>query len=151
MVKEIICVRCGEHFDSRKKVKKLKDGFYCKNCNKEKRKEHRNYLKKEIQKEDNLKKELKAKDKNLPLSPALRSIKRKPKISGLGLYITKEEKKERYLSFIKRGMSSEDAKKRIDNVCNEMVLLRDELKTEIKDKEELNERFKKAYEELWLK
>ena len=153
------CCKCEESFPSRKGLKKLNEGYFCKGCHKEKRANHREYLKRdvlgikkreELEKEWEEKRRAKAMEKPKIFTPGIKSIKKKPRISSLGMYITKEEKKERYLSFIRMGMSSDEANKRIKNICEKMSELKAELKNEVNSKEELNKRFKESFEELCM-
>jgi len=140
------CFNCGIGEDSRRKVKKLSQGWFCKPCAIEKRKakrlEARNLLIKEGQLIPRLK-------KPESLRPIIKEVKiRKPKISSLGNYITREEKKVLYKLFKGRGFSSESIKKRIKNICLEMGNLRKTLFKEKKSKKELNKKFKSEFDNL---
>lgn len=148
------CCKCGAESSSKKEFKKLPSGFFCKKCYQEKRANHREYLKRDIL---GIEKRGANKSKENPLiketfKPAIKPIRqKKPRISSLGIYITKEEKKERYWAFIRQGMSSEEANERVNNICKRMSELKKELKETVKSKEELNRRFKESFEELCMR
>ena len=167
------CCKCKTKVERLKHLKKLNSGFFCRKCAKEKRAEHREFLKREVlglskeQEEqekldernkysrDRTKKKRiereKERQKNPKINiPKIKSIiKSKGKrISSLGIYITKEEKLVLYKKLVQSGLDSKAANDRIKLLSDKMNEFKAKLKEIVKTKEELNERFKMEWGKL---
>jgi len=153
------CSKCGSKVRKFKLLKKINGDFLCKKCVIEKRKLHREFLKRKVmgirKKTDIMKecKERREREKELrkivSSKPAIKPIKKVGrKISGLGLYITKIEKQVLWGKLLKKGLTQQEANERIKQLCNKMVKIREKLKMKVKTTEELNKRFKEEFARL---
>lgn len=154
------CCKCN--FEGKlKEVKHLKVGTYCKKCYRELRKKKRENIIKifGIKKTNPTKPQ--SERKQMPEKTILPKIKgskeRKTngKISALGLYLTKEEKQERYKQFIRNGLSPSEADRRVKKLSMEMRELTRKIKLNSQNKKEesretdkLNKKFKEEYLKL---
>ncbi len=155
------CDKCGTKVSSPKKLKRVNEGFLCIKCRRENRANHREFLRRDIlgirKREDIVtewaekRKEREKEQERLrkiygDAKPQIKSIRRDtPKISSLGIYITKNEKLVLYKKLVHDGLSSEEANERIKLLSEEMVKVREELKNEVKTQEEFNKRFKEEF------
>jgi hypothetical protein len=146
------CDNCGEEQKSFKFLHKLNGGYFCSVCQRKRREEKREFLRREvlgIKKRSDLMKEWAIKRESEPL-PQIKPIKTrlKKKVSALGLYLTNYEKDERYQSLRKQGLTKEQAKERINNLNKQIKQIKEDKKKEIsqmeiskKEKAELKKRF----------
>ena len=158
------CDKCRTKVARFKHLKKVNEGYLCGKCIKENRDNHREFLRREIlgiRKRSDLLKEWaekrKAKQEEqerlrkiyTPSIPKIKSVKSsRPKISSLGIYITKNEKLVLYKKLVHDGLSSDEANIRIKLLSEEMVKVKEELKNEVKTQEEFNKRFKEEFAKL---
>lgn len=147
------CDKCGTKVRKLKELKRLTCGFLCKGCAREKRLAKREEAKAQIM-GTRTRRGVRVKEKPLKerkYLPAIKPVRQqKPKISALGLYITKVEKTALYYNLKQRGLDSETINKRIKKVCDRMSELKRELKEEVKTQEELNNRFKEEFAKLCM-
>lgn len=150
--KKIKCSKCPTKVSKLKYLKKLKDGYFCKNCIKEKRQKHREYLKRDIlgiRKRTKLVKEWAEKRKNQIIKPKIKPIKQpKVKISVLGIYLTREERQVLYKKYIGLGLSPTEASSKVNNVSNKMKELVEKLRNKKKSEQEISKRFKEEFAKL---
>jgi len=157
---KLICVKCKKE-KPRREIKRLRDGLICKQCIVEKRKEHREFLKRKvcgIRKRSDLEKEWKEKRerkererisfKKQIVKPIIRGVKKIIRTKQTHLYLKKDEKKFLYFKCINQGMTSEEASKRVKDLCSRMSELVIKLRTKIKDEKELNKRFKEEFAKM---
>ena len=158
------CDKCGRKVLRFKHLKKVNEGYLCKECIRENRKDHREFLKRDIlgiRKRSDLLKEWAAKrETRKEEQERLRKIYgdakpqiKKPKedrlkINTLGLYLTKNEKLVLYKKLVHSGLSSEEANKRINNLSEQMKTLIEKLRNEVDTQEELNIKFKEGFAKL---
>ncbi len=157
------CDKCGDDVRRFKFLQKINGGRFCKKCVREKRKEHREFLKRDIchiPKRKDLEKEWAEKRKEkeklmktLPNyeSPGIKSIRRgRPKISSLGIYITRDEKNVLYKKLVGLGFDSKTANERIDNLCEKMRKVVEKLRETVKSEEDLNKRFREEFGKMCM-
>ena len=158
---KVHCDKCGLEVAKLKYLKKVNEGYLCKNCIRENRAKHREFLIRNvlgIRKREDLEKEWAEKRKARQEEqerlrkiygdhkPGIKSIKSKGrKISSLGIYITKNEKLVLYKKLVHSGLSSDEANERIKLLSEEMSRVKEELKQEVKTQEEFNKRFKEDF------
>jgi hypothetical protein len=150
-IKTIKCDSCKNKVDKLKRLKKLKDGFFCNQCIKERRKDHREFLKRSIlgiRKRTDLLKEW-AEKKTLTFKPQIKPVK-KPfkKVSSLGIYITRDEKNVLYRKYVRMGYSPMDSSEKVDRVCDKMRDLVTKLREQKKSEQEINKKFKEEFAKL---
>jgi len=112
---KLICERCKKE-KPRREIKRLRDGLTCIQCIQEKRKEHREFLKRkvcgirkreDVMKEAKEKRERKEKNslfKKQIVKPIIRGVKKIIRTKQIHLYLTKDEKKFLYFKCINQGM-----------------------------------------------
>lgn len=146
------CNKCGFEVAKPKHLKKINSlGKVCTKCARENRLKKREYVKRNvagIRKRSDILKEAAEKRKQRKLiKPEIKSIKHKPKISALGLYLTKNEKTFLYKNLSKR-IGEKEAKQRINNLITQMQEIKLRLKEEPLSAKELNKRFKEEFNKL---
>ncbi len=167
------CDTCPKK-DRQKNLKKINGNWFCKKCNIKKRKEHREYLLREIcgvRKRSDLEKEWAAKRKlkeeiskrhlremkeiksskfNIKNTKRERIFGRRPhKVSYLSFYITRNEKEVLYSILIKKGYSYQEANNHIKQISKKMSEFSKELnKKERKDKKDISMVFKEEFAKL---
>ncbi len=157
------CDKCDKDVRRFKFLKKMNGGRFCKKCASKKRLEHREFLKREvchIKKRKDMEKEWekkrKEKEKWIKLMPKIekpdiKSVRiNKVKISSLGLFITKIERFVLYKKLIGKGLDGRTAKERVTKLCNQMELITDKLRNEVKTKEELDKRFREEFGKMCM-
>ena len=84
-------------------------------------------------------------------SPGIKSIRRgRPKISSLGLFITRDEKNVLYKKLVGLGFDSKTANERIDNLCEKMRKVVEKLRETVKSEEDLNKRFREEFGKMCM-
>jgi len=158
---KLTCVRCKKS-KPRREIKRI-NGLICKQCIVEKRKEHREFLKRKIcgirKKADQIKewkekREAKEKNhlfkklfkKNTP--PKMKGEKKLTKSKQIHFYLTRDEKKVLYFKCKDLGMDSNEANNKIKKLNEEMNKLAIKLRTKIKDEKELNQKFKEEFAKM---
>jgi len=157
------CDKCGEKVKKPKHLKKLNGGKLCIKCVKENRKEHREFLRRDvckIRKRSDILKEVKEKREKReklrkivsrqgkPAIPQIKSIRSRPKLSNLGLFIRKNEKLVLYKKLLNSGLDSKEASERVNNLCKQMEVVKENLRNEVKSEKELNVRFKEEFAKM---
>ncbi len=118
---------CGFISDRLKDFKKCNSGFYCKKHYAEKMKKHREYLKRDVLGIRTRKQQIKDWEEarklkesrkkivspRLPKIPGSKLNRPSPKISPLGMWLTKDERKVLYFKYINQGMDSREANKKL--------------------------------------
>ncbi|HED05187.1 MAG TPA: hypothetical protein ENI61_00715 [Ignavibacteria bacterium] len=162
------CSNCNKEF-KQKKLKKIKGRFICVCCYKKDRLKHREFLKEESKNNKiEIKFEKSIKEKNKIKKKWEKEIKKikdckliikktkrprifnyqKGKISSLGLYITRDEKKVLYFKLMNKGYSIQDANEYIKQISNKMSEFSKELNKSNGKEEDLNMRFKEEFAKL---
>lgn len=161
------CCECGQkEGNGLKKLKRLKCGWYCRSCVKEKRKKHRDYLKygvagvhskrdraKKWEKENGVKaikirKERKKLKKEI-IKPIIKGAKvKKKKTSALGLYLTLGEKELLYQKYKDMGKSPREAKERVDKIVNYLNEFIRKMREDKKTQEDMGIKFKEEFAKL---
>lgn len=155
--KEVKCCICNELKPIRK-VGKIANGIYkCFDCIRKKRKEHREFLKREIcgiRKREGVLREAKEKrEKILKIKPEpkpqkIKGEKIKRNSRQLHFYLTREEKQLLFKKYIKKGysyeQSDEKVKEDVKYLSNLVTLLREKQKSE----GEINGIFKESFSRL---
>ena len=144
------CCKCNKQLPLRR-LKKLRDGLYCLNCQTKKRKEHRLNLKETLIKEGLMKKR-----KTKQELPKIKFTKEKQKKLSKKqvskklrtLYISKTEKDVLYPKFKKKGFTSKESNERIKKLCLQMEIVKEKLKNENLEEKEINEKFLEEYNKL---
>ncbi len=143
------CTKCGKRVNKFKFLRKLDDGFFCINCYREKRKDHREYLKRNIlgiRKREDILKECEERRKLNP--PEIKGAKSGPHRSCLS--ISGVEKNILFKKFIKIGFSEAQARDRIEGIAEHLHCLIDQLKNQKKTEKEINQRFKEEFAKLCM-
>jgi len=159
MKKKIKCSKCEKEVKKLKELKKTKDGYFCKKCMKEKRKEHRKFLLRKIigvrkrRSKEEIEEDRKRKEKEKrEYKPIIKGAKERktyaPRIGALGLYLTKEEKKVLYYKYIEKGLGQEEANDCIRNNVAFLNNLVEKMKRQNKTKEEINNKFKEEFAKI---
>lgn len=166
------CDTCGKK-DRQKNLKKINGEWRCISCNSKKRKEHREFLKREIcgiRKRNNLRKEwiekrklkesiskrheremkkIKGSKFSVENYKKLRVYGRRPqKTLSLSLYITRNEKDVLYRILTNKGYSSKEANDHIRLISIKMEELSKKLNKEKRKKEDINIVFKEEFAKL---
>ncbi len=140
------CDKCGDDVRRFKFLQKVNGGRFCKKCVREKRKDlEKEWAEKRKEKEKLM--------KTLPNyeSPGIKSIRRgRPKISSLGIYITRDEKNVLYKKLVGLGFDSKTANERIDNLCEKMRKVVEKLRETVKSEEDLNKRFREEFGKMCM-
>ena len=147
-------------------LKKVNEGFLCKECIRENRKNHREFLRRDIlgirKRSDLLKEWAEKRKEREEEQERLRKIygDTKPeiklakddrlKINTLGLYLTKDERLFLYKKLVQgeNPLSSEEANKRIKNLTEQMKILIEELRNKVKTPLEFKKRFDEGFARL---
>ena len=152
------CERCGVE----KKVKylgKIRGELLCKECRRKVRQSRR----KETIKESGIGEELKNLDRKIARSYRRKSTKKieeAPKIKGStrgkvkqknksNCYMTMHEKQDWFRILRKRGLTGDEAKKRINNLIEEQKRIRTEMKDKNKTEEQIKIKQQEMLEDLW--
>jgi len=139
------CSICGKEYE-RKNLKKIRNIFYCSSCYIKKRKEHREFLKRdilEIRKRSDLEKEWKEKRENQPL--IIKGSKVKKVSAQFHPYLTRDEKKFLYKKYFAQGLNSITINNKISNHIKSSIYI---LKQENIENKNINENFKEGYLKL---
>lgn len=156
--KKPICSVCGtEDGKSWKRLKKLKCEYFCRECLKEKKKNHREFLRREVigirKKEDIMKEAAERKKLNEKLVkerlPIIKGVKvTKKKISTLGLWLTNNEKLVLYRKYVKKGLNPKEASDKIKGITTHLEELVKQMREKNKSEKEINIRFKEEFAKL---
>lgn len=159
---EVLCDKCRRKVPKLKYLKKVNEGYLCRDCIRENRAKHREFLKRDvlgIRKRSDLLKEWAAKRKLREsivgkIGTSKPQIKR-PKedtlrINTLGLYLTKDERLFLYKKLVQgeNPLSSEEANKRIKNLTEQMKTLIEDLRNKVKTQGEFKKRFDEGFARL---
>lgn len=160
------CDKCGKKVARFKHLKKVNEGFLCGNCIKENRKNHREFLKRNIlgiRKRSDILKEWAEKRKVREeeqerlrkiygdAKPKVKSVKEdRLRINTLGLYLTKDERLFLYKKLVQgeNPLSSEEANKRVNNLTEQMKILIEKLRDKVKTQGEFKKRFDEGFARL---
>jgi len=142
------CCRCEKELPLRK-LKKLSDGLYCSDCQKQKRKENRERLKETLVQDGLMRRRTKS---NLPrIIPSREKQKqlntKRIKKKLRNLYIDGEEKKTLYIILRNKGFTPDQSNKRIKDLCSQMEIVKEKLK-DTNIEEDVNQRFLEEYNKL---
>jgi len=148
------CFKCHKK-DRQKNLKKLNEGLCCSHCQKELRKNHREFLKRNIlhiRKREDLMKEWQIKReqrKNISKIKGSKDTSRIPRTNYYaGLWLTKIEKYIIYKKYSTMGWDNEKIKNRYEEIRKifeeRMVKLKEQKKTD----EEINKTFKEEFAKL---
>lgn len=163
MKRTLTCEKCEKEVKSRKELKKLPSGVYCKECLRKKKEEHRKELKEEIygkrtikgvrirtdEKWEREKKRLKEEAKGQSrIKDINKSPKGRPKLSILGLRITRIERTILYNKYIRNGYTIEEANEKITKICERMEEIKEKIRNEVQNQNELNKKFKEEFAKL---
>ena len=160
------CFKCGKKF-RRRNLKKLNSGWFCIHCYSEKKKEHREYLKRNVlgltkeQEERELKDEKnnyrkKERRKIRELKPKKQRVS-PPKIKGSknrvhkrnsSLFLTKLERQVLWKKYLLMGFSPELADEKIKRDMKFLSDLIEKLRKKKKSDEEISNRFKEEFAKL---
>jgi len=140
---------CKKIPKGRVKLKKINGCWRCSKCNQQKRKEHREFLKRNIcgirTKEQQIKDWKKAREEKKIIIPKIKPIKKRAHSKQLHMYLTRDEKLILYKKFISHGFSEDVAKRRIANIVCVLEKLKIKLKEEFLEntitKEEMQKKF----------
>ncbi len=166
------CNTCGKE-DKQKSLKKINRELRCRTCDSKKRKEHREFLKREvcgIRKISDLKKEWAEKRKlkeaiskrrkkelkeikeskfDIKGYKAVRVFGRKSnKVANLSLYITRNEKDVLYRILVNKGYSPKEVNNHIKGISVKMIEHSKKLNKEKRKKEDINIVFKEEFAKL---
>ena len=149
------CEECNKAVKRFRDLKKIGGKYICSECVKENRKKHREFLRREVIK---IKKrrspeEIKEEQKKLnriykSIIPKIETKNKRQKINTLGLYLSKNERLVLYKQLLKRGLNSKQASERVNNLTEQMKILIEKLRYEVKSQEELNIRFKEGFAKM---
>ncbi len=142
------CSICGKEYE-RKNLKKIGSIFYCSSCYIKKRKEHREFLKRDIlgiRKRNDLEKEWKEKRESQPL--IIKGSKVKKVSAQFHPYLTKDEKKFLYKKYFTQGLNSITIKNKINKISNHIKSSICTWKQENIENKNINEKFKEEYLKL---
>ncbi len=149
------CEKCGKDVRRFKNLKKIGGKYICNGCDKENRKNHREFLKRKVIgiRKRRSSEEVKEEQKKLnriykSIIPEIETKTKRQKINSLNLYLSKNERLVLYKQLLRNGLNSKQANKRIDNLSEEMSNHLKKLRCEVKSDEELNKRFKEKFAEL---
>ena len=149
------CCKCDFETESRRKIIKLNDGYYCKKHSKIKSKNRSRKLEEElgINKEINLKlkKDKINKEIKVPEIKGSKEIKHKTKrLKGsYGTSLTLQEKQLVYRKLRKSGLTHEETKDRLNEINKKIKETREKIKNKMKEqnksKSEINIKFKEEF------
>ena len=152
------CCKCLKKF-TKKEIKQVPSGIYCKVCYADKRKEKRNYLlhdvagvkrRSELEQEWKRKREIKEDNlRNKIAEPKIRNARvKQKKVSALGQYLTRYEKALLYTKYTSMGMTSDEANKKIKSIVEHISNLVKGLRAQDKSEKEINNKFKEEFAKL---
>jgi len=152
MRKKIIykCCKCKRQLP-RKKLRKLREGYYCLSCQAKKRKENRLKLR-DLLIKDGLMKKRRTKEELPKIKPTKEKQKKlnkkqvKKKLRTL--FISKDEKNVLYQTFKNKGLTSQQSNERIKKLCLQMEIVKEKLNNENLGEKEMNEKFLEEYNKL---
>lgn len=149
---------CGQEVTKRKHLKRLNDGEFCEKCVRQRRKAHREYLKREvlhIRKRSDLLKEWTEKRrlreeelKNLPTKPKVNGAKVKQVSRQLHFYITKDEREFLWRKYVQMGINPINANERIKRDVKFLQDLVTKLREQNKAEVDINKTFKEEFAKL---
>lgn len=151
------CCKCGEGRKGQTKLRKLKDGYYCTKCNKEKRDKRRDHLlhdvlgvrrRKDLMKEWKEKRDLRKTIERRSAKPLIKSIRNKGRVKVLGMWLSKDERLFLYQKYIKKGLDSIQANKKIKNSVEHLNKLVTKMRGQKKTDKEINVKFKEEFAKL---
>lgn len=141
------CSQCGFE-DKWKKLIRLNGGWICKPCHRERKKEHREYLKRDvlgIRKIEDVRKEAEEKRKEKKnFVPFIKGSKEKNPY--VGIYITRTEKDIIFRKYSHLGWDY--AEKKVEEIVKHLNNLKQKWKDEKLEREEVNIRFKEEFAKL---
>jgi len=158
------CEECGESTQI-KHLGKIHGEYLCKKCRASVRKEHRKETKNQTSEEEREKiRELSRIQKSAYNKAYHKRTKKEtvettePKIKGSKItrkkpksnaYLSIEDKRQLLRILIKKGLTFEEAKNRMDNIMQEQSRIRAIMKEENKSEDEIKIKQKELLEELW--
>lgn len=153
MNNKIICIKCGYEDKNKRKFKKLNSGVHCNDCARDKRKKRRDYLLHEVagvRRRSTLEKEWKKKREERKINkPKIKSIvKERPRISSLGIYLTKQEKDFLYYKYRGKGFHSLEANRKVKEAVEHLNNLIKKLRAKHKEDKEISKVFKEEFAKL---
>lgn len=157
------CNSCSCEVEKLKYLKKLKDGLFCKKCYAERRAKKRDYLLHDVvgvrrraelevewAKKRDEKRVLRVNKKEI--DPSLPQIKGKrrysPKISQMGLYLSKEEKTFLYWKYRGEGLSSDEANLELKGAVEFLSEFVRKMREKKRSEEEISVKFKEEFAKL---
>ena len=140
---------CGQAVSKRKHLQSLKDGEFCDKCVQERRREHREFLKREvlhIRKRSDLKKEWAEKRRLMESLPKVNGSKTSSR--PLHFYITKNEKDFLWRKYVQMGLNPLNANERIKKDVKFLQDLVVKLREQKKEEVDINSEFKEAFSKM---
>ena len=162
-MKNDITFECGTcHLEkSKRDIKRINHEIICNFCFKERRKNHREFLKRDIlgiRKRKDLVKEWEAKRKlreaiakEMPIIPKIKGEKIKKVSRQLHFYITKDERKFLFKKYILQGLDYDLIKEKIKRDIEYLSNLIRKLREKDKLEEEINKIFKEEFSKLIIR
>lgn len=136
-------------------ITRIKDSWRCKDCQRKRFKEHREYLKRDIlgiRKREDLMKEWQEKREQRQLIPKIKGQKdtsRTKKTNYFkGLWLTKLEKFIIYKKYASLGYDTEAIHKKYEEIKNVFEKMQEKMKEENKTNEEIGQHFKEQFAKL---
>ncbi len=152
MVKERECDGCGNEFPL-KKLGKIRGKYLCKKCRTDTRENHRKETiemskraEKGYQEAEKKRERRKAVDITEPKIKGSKKATRKEKSQS---YLTFHERQDLFRILVKRGIDSEEAKERIQNLVDEQEKIRNKMKQKNKSDEDVKQKQQSMLEEMW--
>ena len=164
-MKKIECDgKCGKK-DRRRNLKRIKDSWYCISCQSERRKNHREYLKRDvlhIRKKADIMKEVAERRKRLleeynkrketePQMPKIKGSKSRSVSNQLHFYITKDERQFLWKKYILMGLSPILANEEIKRDVKFLTEFVEKLRNQKKTDEQISSHFKEEFAKLIIK
>lgn len=149
------CSDCGKQ-GKKKQMKRIKEGWYCLECSIKLRKNHREYLKREvlgIRTREEILKEWKAKRERSEklrsiVTPKIKGQKEKKKVRQIYFSITSVEKQFLYKKYSLMGWDGLAIKNKIETDSAYLKELVSKLRNQSKSEEEINNKFKEEFAKL---
>ena len=148
------CFKCHKK-DRQKNLKKLNEGLCCSHCQKELRKNHREFLKRNIlhiRKREDLMKEWQKKREQRQLIPKIKGSKDTSQIKIInpykGIWLTSIEKYIIYKKYSSMGWDVNLIKKRYEEIKNQFESMIEKWREEKKTDEDINKKFKEEFAKL---
>lgn len=153
------CDKCKQLTSMKELGRKVRGDYLCDKCKKLRRKEHReetiedsgikeelNELEREIKNESQRKYYDKKKEGKVPIPKGSKIITKKKSAS---CYLSFYERQALFRNLLSRGISSDEAKTRIQNLADSQKELRKQLKENNVEESEIRIKQNKLLEELW--